>query len=89
MAFNSLNKKIKNYSPPNSLNNKKSLKNTTLHSLKNKNSYKAVNTAVYNANMIRETTTRTRVEIESVRLVESGITILSGSSPFLYEIVEI
>jgi hypothetical protein len=39
--------------------------------------------------MIKETTTRTRVEIESVRLVESGITILSGSSPFLYEIVEI
>lgn len=83
MAFNSLNKKIKNYSPQNSLNNKKSLKTTTLNSLKNKNSYKAVNTAVYNANMINETTTRTRVEIESVRLVESGITILSGSSPFL------
>ena len=61
----------------------KRLNHTALNSLKNKNSYKAVNTAVYNANMIRETTTRTRVEIESVRLVESGITILSGSSPFL------
>lgn len=30
MAFNSLNKKLKNYSPPNSLNNKKKLKNYNL-----------------------------------------------------------
>ena len=37
----------------------------------------------------KDTTIKINVDIESVRLVDKGMTILSGSRPLLYEIVEI
>ena len=37
----------------------------------------------------KDTTIKINVDMESVRLVDSGMTILSGSNPLLYEIVEI
>lgn len=37
----------------------------------------------------KDTTIKINVDMESVRLVDNGMTILSGSNPLLYEMVEI